>query len=549
MTSTDLLLPLLAVPLAAALLAFLCRFGGGRARTLVSLIHLLGIIALLALAMRQVWLVYRFGEILALHNWLHLDSLSALFLAILGIIGFITGWYSMGYMRHEVNGGEITVTTLCDYYGFFHLFLFTMLLVITSNNLIMMWVAVEATTLSSAFLVGLYGQRSSLEAAWKYIIICTVGVAFGLYGTVLVYANAAGVMAEPGNAIFWTEVLKHAGELDGTLMHLAFIFIIIGFGTKTGLFPMHAWLPDAHSEAPSPTSALLSAVLLNCALLVIVRYYIIVSAAIGDDFPRLLLLVFGMLSVAIAAFLILVQRDMKRLLAYSSVENMGLIAVALGIGGPLGIFAALLHTLNHSLAKTLLFCGSGNVLLKYGTRDMDAIKGVMRVAPLTGALLAGGALALGGMPPFNVFLSEFMTVSAGLGAGHIWLTIILLLLLTVVLAGLVRMVAGTVLGGSPQAVAKGELGIMTTAPMALLLILMLVMGTHIPQPAIRLLENATAIVADAGAGQRNERESEIPLPSPWRYSAQRAAPADAPRFHAAERSAPTPFRQEMYRDE
>ncbi|MCG8709121.1 hydrogenase 4 subunit F [Brenneria sp. 4F2] len=532
MTNTALFLTLLAIPLATALLAFLCRFSGGQARTLVSIIHLLGILALLTVAMQQVWLVYQHGDILAAHNWLHLDSLSALFLAILGVIGFLTGCYSMGYMRHEVESGEITLTTLCDYYGFFHLFLFTMLLAITSNNLILMWAAIEATTLSSAFLVGLYGQRSSLEAAWKYIIICTVGVAFGLYGTVLVYANAASVMAEPGAAIFWTEVLKHAGELDGTLMHLAFIFIIIGFGTKTGLFPMHAWLPDAHSEAPSPTSALLSAVLLNCALLVIVRYYIIVSAAIGADFPRTLLLVFGMLSVAVAAFLILVQRDMKRLLAYSSVENMGLIAVALGIGGPLGILAALLHALNHSLAKTLLFCGSGNVLLKYGTRDMDAIKGIMRVTPLTGALLAGGALALGGMPPFNVFLSEFMTVSAGLSAGlsagHFWLVAILLALLTVVLAGLVRMVAGTVLGSSPAAVAKGELGIMTTAPMIVLLILMLLMGTHIPQPVIRLLENATAIVANTHAAP---------------------TAADNTRLYAAEPSALTPFRQETYRDE
>lgn len=250
-----------------------------------------------------------------------------------------------------------------------------------------------------------------------------------------------------------------------------------------------------------------------------------------------------MLSVAVAAFLILVQRDMKRLLAYSSVENMGLIAVALGIGGPLGILAALLHTLNHSLAKTLLFCGSGNVLLKYGTRDMDAITGIMRVAPLTGALLAGGALALGGMPPFNMFLSEFMTVSAGIGGGHLWLVIALLVLLTVVLAGLIRMVAGTVLGSSPAAVDKGELGIMTTAPMVLLLILMLVMGTHIPQPVIRLLENATAIVTNAAP--RHEIELNSPFPQPW----LRTADGGTTGLHTAEHSAPTPSRQETYRDQ
>ncbi|MBP2836729.1 hydrogenase 4 subunit F [Dickeya parazeae] len=541
MTTLDLFSLLLGVPFVVALLAFACRFTGTAARSLVSLIHLAGISALLLVALLVVWTVYQQGELLAAHRWLHLDSLSALFLAILGVIGFLTGLYSMGYMRHEVDSGEVSVTTLCHYYGFFHLFLFTMLLVITSNNLILMWAAIEATTLSSAFLVGLYGQRSSLEAAWKYIIICTVGVAFGLYGTVLVYANAANVMAEPGNAIFWTEVLKHAGELDSTLMHLAFIFILIGFGTKTGLFPMHAWLPDAHSEAPSPTSALLSAVLLNCALLVIVRYTILISAAIGPEFPQRLLLVFGLLSVAVAAFLILVQRDMKRLLAYSSVENMGLIAVALGIGGPLGILAALLHTLNHSLAKTLLFCGSGNVLLKYGTRDMDAVKGILRVAPITGALLAGGALALGGMPPFNVFLSEFMTVTAGIHAGHLTLVLVLLVLLTVVLAGLVRMIATSVLGSKPEAVSKGELGWLTTAPMLILLVLMLVMGTRIPQPVTHLLERATAIVLNGNALNGNQAGEQGQPSMGWPALSART-PDTAPA------SSLTPSRQEMYRD-
>ncbi|CAI0775705.1 Hydrogenase-4 component B [Serratia fonticola] len=335
-------------------------------------------------------------------------------------------------------------------------------------------------------------------------------MAFGLFGTILVYANAASFMPDPNDAIFWTEVLKHATQLDPMLMHLAFVFILIGFGTKTGLFPMHAWLPDAHSEAPSPTSALLSAVLLNCALLIIIRYYIIISTTLGHDFTGTLLMVFGFLSVAVAAFFILVQRDIKRLLAYSSVENMGLIAVAIGIGGPLGILAALLHTLNHSLAKTLLFCGSGNVLLKYGTRDITVVKGMLKCMPFSAVLLAGGALALGGMPPFNIFLSEFMTVTAGLAAGHITLTIVLLLLLTVVLAGLVRMVASVLFGDKPEEVNKGELGILTTLPMLILLVLMLVMGTHIPQPVSRLLENAVHIVMNNKPGTHAQ-----PLSWPW----------------------------------
>ncbi len=494
-----MLTSLLLTPLVISLLCFACRWLGDGQHRAVTLLHTSGITLLLAVSLLTVATALDKGEIFSPLRWLHIDSLSGLFLAILGIIGFLTGLYSIGYMRHEVEHGEISPATLCHYYGFFHLFLFTMLLVVTSNNLIVMWAAIEATTLSSAFLVGIYGQRSSLEAAWKYIIICTVGVAFGLFGTVLVYANAVSIMPAPEQSILWTEVLKHAASLDPTLMLLAFVFILIGFGTKTGLFPMHAWLPDAHSEAPSPVSALLSAVLLNCALLVLIRYYILISHAVDSGLPARLLLIFGLLSVAVAALFILVQQDMKRLLAYSSVENMGLIVVALGIGGPLGVLAALLHTLNHSLAKTLLFCGSGNVLLKYGTRNLDVVCGMLRIMPLSAVLLAGGALGLGGMPPFNIFLSEFMTVTAGLARGHVALTIVLLLLLTLVLAGLIRMIARLLFARPPEAVSRGELGWQTTAPMVLLLFMMLLMGTCIPQPVARILENASAIVLSGSA--------------------------------------------------
>ncbi|ELK1343103.1 hydrogenase 4 subunit F [Escherichia coli] len=420
---------LLLTPLLFSLLCFACRKRGLSATCTVTVLHSLGITLLLILALWVVQTAADAGEIFAAGLWLHIDGLGGLFLAILGVIGFLTGVYSIGYMRHEVAHGELSPVTLCDYYGFFHLFLFTMLLVVTSNNLIVMWAAIEATTLSSAFLVGIYGQRSSLEAAWKYIIICTVGVAFGLFGTVLVYANVASVMPQAEMAIFWSEVLKQSSLLDPTLMLLAFVFVLIGFGTKTGLFPMHAWLPDAHSEAPSPVSALLSAVLLNCALLVLIRYYIIICQAIGSDFPNRLLLIFGMLSVAVAAFFILVQRDIKRLLAYSSVENMGLVAVALA-----------------------------------------------------------------GMPPFNIFLSEFMTITAGLARNHLLIIVLLLLLLTLVLAGLVRMAARVLMAKPPQAVNRGDLGWLTTSPMVILLVMMLAMGTHIPQPVIRILAGASTIV-------------------------------------------------------
>ena len=304
------------------------------------------------------------GSVVALNDWLHVDALGAVFLMIIAVVGFLVGLYSIGYIRHDVEIGELEEQQVYNFYALLSLFLFTMLLVVTANNIIMMWVAVEATTLGSAFLVGIYNRQSSLEAAWKYVIICTVGVAFGLYGTILVYSDAVNFLQEPGAAILWTEIVKNAAALDPTLLKLAFVFILIGFGTKAGIFPMHAWLPDAHSEAPSPVSALLSAVLLKCALLVVVRFSIILSHGIGPEFPQLIFIIFGTLSIVASSLFMFVQKDIKRLLAYSSVENIGLILLGFGIGGSIGILAALLHAINHSLVKSFMFCTTGNVLMK-----------------------------------------------------------------------------------------------------------------------------------------------------------------------------------------
>jgi hydrogenase-4 component F len=512
MTQIEWLPIVLFTPLVASLLAFAARWTGAGARTLSTLVHVLGIALTLVFSLLVVNDVMLHGPVSALNGWLHVDALGAVFLALVGVVGLLTGVYSIGYMNHELHEGEIDSPMLAVYFGLFNLFMFTMLLAVTANNIIMMWVAVEATTLGSAFLVGFYGQRSSLEAAWKYIIICSVGVGFGLFGSVLVYSNAASVMGSHGGAAFWTVLLGHAHSLDPTLMRLAFVFVLIGFGTKAGFFPMHAWLPDAHSEAPSPVSALLSAVLLNCALLVILRFYIIVSHCIGPTFPQTLLMVFGVMSVGVAALFIISQRHIKRLLAYSSVENMGLIALGLGLGGPLGVLAALLHTVNHSLAKALLFCGSGNILLKYGTVDMGAVKGLLRAAPVTAILFGAGALALGGIPPFNVFVSEFLIVTAGIRAGYGWLMLVGLLLLTIVLAGLVRMVAGVLFGPEPEEVPRGELGVLTLLPMGVLLLLMLVMGVSVPRPVVQLLQNATQIVlSDAGATQQANLPRLLPM--------------------------------------
>jgi len=503
MTETTYLIWLLLIPLALSLVAFAARWLDGLGRVLVEGAHLASVTLVLILSLVTVGAVLTSGPIFGLGNWLHLDALGTIFLLIIGVVGFLVGLYSIGYTRHDMETGEFDVNKLSTYYGLFNLFLFTMLLVVTSNNIIMMWVALEATTLGSAFLVGIYGHRSSLEAAWKYIIICTVGVAFGLYGTVLIYSDAFNVMQVPGNAVLWTEIVKNTGTLDPALIKMAFVFVLVGFGTKAGLFPMHAWLPDAHSEAPSPVSAMLSAVLLNCALLIIFRFATISNLVLGPSFAQTLFLIFGAISVVAAAFFMYAQRDIKRLLAYSSTENIGLIMLAFGIGGPAGIFAGLLQAINHSLVKSLLFCTSGNILIKYHSRNLDRVKGMLHAIPASGVLMMIGALALVGTPPFNIFLSKFFIISSGLGAGYTWLMILCLLILVVVFAAFFRVITSTLFGERPDDVSKGESNWLTLVPGAILTVLILVLGLYIPTQLITLLNGASGLVLTGDPNQAN----------------------------------------------
>ncbi|WP_230389385.1 hydrogenase 4 subunit F [Vibrio nitrifigilis] len=485
---------LLGIPLFVAAVSLVCACLKGEFQKLSSLMHCVSVVATFVMSWMVTIQVFEHGALESAGHWLILDSLSALFMAVLGLVALITGLHSLGYIGNEFKNGELSSRQVSLYYGLFNLFLATMLIALTANNIIMMWVAIEATTISSVFLVGIYYQRSSLEAAWKYIMLCSVGVAFGLFGTVITYSNAVAVFTDPSQAIFWTAIRDNAAQFDPRLIQIGFIFIIIGFGTKVGLFPMHTWLPDAHSEAPSPVSGLLSAGLLNCALLVILRHLVVAQEVLGHGYTQALMLGFGLLSVAVAAFFILVQKDIKRLLAYSSVENMGLITFAIGLG-PLGVFAAMLHVINHSLGKTLMFCGAGNVMLKYGTRDMSIIKGVVRVAPWTGVLFGAGALALAGVPPFNLFVSEFLIVCSALYAQHPALIIILLLLLTLVLAGLARLVAACVLGKAPEGVDKGEVNVMTVVPLVVMMGLMVLMGTHIPEVVLHGVNQAAQVIS------------------------------------------------------
>ncbi len=510
MSASWLLAALYLTYVVAAAAGFIGRAIGASAQVFVEAVHLIAVTLGLALALAIGGHVLVDGNIFLNGGWFMADPLGCVFAGLVALVGFLAGLYSIGYVRHDVASGRVSRARVGTYYGFYHLFLLTMTLAATSNNIILMWVSIEGTTLSSAFLVGFYQDRPALEAAWKYVIICTVGVGFGLYGTVLVFSNATAAFADPASAILWTEIVKHAAQLDKSLVPIAFAFVLVGFGTKGGLFPMHVWLPDAHSQAPSPASALLSGALTADALLIVIRYIVIANGSIGPAIPQTLLTIFGILSIGVAAPVIFVERDIKRLLAYCTVENMGIIALALGLGGPLGITAALLHALNHGLAKTLMFCGAGNILIKYGTRDLDKVKGLMRLAPASGAVLIAGSLALGGAPPFACFVSEFTTVVAGVEAGYWWLMAIAVLLLAVVLSGFGRMIGGSLLGAAPAGMKSGDLGPLILVPLGLTLALVLLMGVYVPKPVRQVVAQATESVlhlpqaaSDAGPGTRS----------------------------------------------
>lgn len=494
MTETTYLLGLLLIPLIISLVLFASRWFGKATRFVVALLHLISVTLVLVLSLLIVWYVLTAGQIFALSNWLHVDALGAVFLLITGVVGFLVGLYSMGYTNNDLKTGVFDNRKLCNYYGLFSLFLFTLLLIVTANNIIMMWVAVEAATLGSAFLVGIYGDRASLEAAWKYVVICVVGEAFGLYGTVLVYSGAFNIMQIPGNAALWTEIIKNASAFDPAIIKMAFVFILVGFGTKAGLFPMHAWVPDAYSESPAPISAMLSAVFGSCALLVIFRFSILTNLVLGSTFVQILFLVFGTLSVAAAAFFMFMQRDIKRLLAYSSIENLGFVLIAFGLGGPFGIFAGLLQAVNQGLVKALLWCMSGNILIKYRGRDLERVKGMLQAIPATGVLIIVGALAIVGTPPFNIFISKFLIVAAGLQAGYIWLMIVCLLLLMVVFATFFRFIASMLFGDKPTDVVKGESNWLTLLPGFILLLLIVGLGLFIPSQLSALLKGASDLL-------------------------------------------------------
>lgn len=381
---------------------------------------------------------------------LYMDSLSAYIMAIVIVLGLASSAYSIGYLEHELKVGLTSLIWMRRYYMLLHLFIFTMLLVTVANNLAVLWIAVEATTIVSAVLIGSGFRKRNLaiEAAWKYIILCTVGITFALLGTFITYYASIAVMGAEGS-LNWTDLKAIAHQLNPSTMKLAFIFILVGYGTKAGLAPVHNWLPDAHSQAPSPISALLSGILLNTAFYGIMRFVSIVEPSTGDAFTGNLLILFGLVSIGLSSVFILVQDNYKRLLAYSSIEHMGVISLGVGIGGPVGIYGALLHILNHAISKPLMFFASGKIQSHYGSTRIERVSGVLSSMPLLGTFTFIGALSLAGTPPFNIFVSEFSILKAGADKGLWAVTGLFLFFVVIVFYGLLS-------GFGKMLFAKGE---------------------------------------------------------------------------------------------
>lgn len=418
-------------------------------------------------------------------------------LLLISFVGFIASIYSVNYMGKQYRDGIIDTKHLIRYYQGFNMFIFTMLLVPIINNTGLMWVAIEATTLISVLLIMIYIKEDAIRSAWKYLIIATVGLSFALIGTIFFYyANINNQLMSgiPEDAkINWTNILANSKSLDPMIVKIAFIFIIIGYGTKAGIAPMHNWLPDAHSESPTPISAMLSGVLLNCALYGILRFHLISSGSIGTEFSDSLLIIFGLLSVGIASFSIIFQKDMKRMLAYSSVEHIGIIAVAFGFGGLLGIYGAILHMINHAIVKPLMFLASGKISQKYETKAMAKIKGIITTMPITGSMFLIGGLAIVGLPPFNIFLSKFMILSSGFTSHHMLASMILIIFLAVIFIGFIKNLVMMSFGKPKIQTKSGELGNLSIISMGILVVFVIMLGIYIPEPLDILIHDAVSI--------------------------------------------------------
>jgi len=480
-----ILLILLGVPLfSAVVLAFVGD------RKFAPEINILGSAATFGAGIALSLQVYLHGPIIAGGKFFFVDAFSVYLAILTSFVSMTTAMFSRGYMRREREHGRVGKKGMRFYHAMFQLFISAMLLVLLTNNVGVLWIAMELATLSTVLLVSLYRTPTAIEAAWKYFILCGVGIAQALFGTVLLYFAAERVLGAGGEALLWTNLSMVSDKLEPTILSLAFVFLTVGYGTKVGLVPLHNWLPDAHSEGPTPISAVLSGLLLNVALYALVRCKVLVDGATGTHQAGYIMMGFGLLSILVAAFSLLRQKDIKRMFAYSSIEHMGIATFAFGLGGQIATFGALLHMLVHSLTKSSIFFTVGHACQMHDTQEMNKIQGLFRSNPLVGWGLMFGVMAIAGMPPFGVFTSEFLILTATMKDAP-FLALLLLIGIGVAFAALFRRVIPMVAGPIPS-IAKPLKA--AHVPVILHLILVLLLGLYIPKFLAQWFHSAVGLL-------------------------------------------------------
>ena len=483
-------------------------------------LHGVNLAAMLVLAGAQAAIMMRVaheGEFRAYHDLVAVDALAVYVLLIITGIGVTCSLYTWAYLEHYRAQGAITPIRMSRYFFLFHMFLFAMILATLANSLGILWVALEATTLATTFLVNFFKRKASLEAGWKYLILCSVGIALALFGTVLMYLSSVRALGDVSGALNVTELLRVADQLDPHAVKVAFIFILIGYGTKIGLVPMHTWVPEAYSEAPAPVSAMLAGVLETVAVYAVLRSKMVVDAVVSPGYAGNLLIFFGLLSFGVAACFILVQRDLKRLLAYSSIEHMGIAVIGFGGGGKVGTFGALFHLLNHALAKSLAFFAAGNVHIRFGTREIGGVRGLMKTQPITALALLTAGMALVAMPPTAMFISEisvltglathisggetfhlgrFLTITIADEARNMGLVSLFLVTAVVVFGGFMYRVLGMIWGDPPPEIQAKEPWSLAHVPLMASIGALVALGVLTPGSVGELMAEAVKILTE-----------------------------------------------------
>jgi hydrogenase-4 component F len=422
--------------------------------------------------------------------YLAVDDLNIVFIVLGALVGFTTSLFSASYIQHELDTGRLTPGYLRFYHAMYQALMFAMNLALVANNIGLMWVAIELATLTTVLMVGIYRTHEALEAAWKYFILGSVGIALALFGTILVYMAAHPVVGPGRDAMVWSVLMLHAAEFDASLLNLAFIFLLLGYGTKVGLAPLHAWLPDAHAEGPTPISAVLSGLLLNVALYAVLRFKLLLAANPGALAPGPLMVTMGLVSLLFAAFMLYRRRDIKRLFAYSSIEHMGIVAFAFGMGGPLANFAGLLHMVLHSLTKSAIFFAVGHVAQVKGTQRIADIGGLTVSHPWLGWGLVIGVAAIAGLPPLGIFMTEFLIVTSTFARQPL-LAILFVLGLLLALGALFLRLNAVAFGPVRGSVAPAGASYL---PLYLHLVLVLAAGIYLPPRLVAWFTHVAAML-------------------------------------------------------